>query len=654
MLATRAAATACFMRAPRFRRQRAIHHRSASEGADIGDPKDILKRVFGYDEFRPNQAQIIDAILGGSDVLAIMPTGAGKSLCYQVPALCLPGYTLVISPLIALMEDQVSALGQAGVSAAFINSTQQPAEQRDILAATRQGQVAILYVAPERLFAPSFLEFARACPPELLAIDEAHCISQWGHDFRPSYTRISEFVDELPARPRLCAFTATATKRVQDDIVEHVHLADPLRVTASFDRPNLTFEVHSFAHKGQAAKDAKLLKIVKERAGASGIVYCLTRNTVDEVCALLCDEGVDAVRYHGGMSMQQRAASQEAFVYDHVPIIVATNAFGMGIDKSNVGFVVHYNMPLDMESYYQEAGRAGRDGSPAVCALLYSPKDVGMARFLLNAGMEENASIDGPTLRVLRAAAEERLKQMAFYCTTRDCLRRRLLGYFGETAPGYCGNCKNCLTHFEERDVTVDAQKVLSCVARLGQRNRTVGKTTIAQILRGSTSSRMQEQGYDTLSTYGIMQDASATHVHVVLDALVERGMLAVTLDNYPVVMLTPAGMDFLKSGETLTLKVPKPEPKKHDGQKERQPQRSYDDVAVDPDLFQALRELRAQLAADQNVPAYVVFSDKTLADMCKRQPRTRDEFLEVSGVGRVKADRYGQQFLDVLNRELS
>ena len=610
--------------------------------------------MFGYDEFRPNQAQIIDAILDGTDVLAIMPTGAGKSLCYQVPALCLSGYTLVISPLIALMEDQVSALGQAGVSAAFINSTQQPAEQRDILAAVQQGDIAILYVAPERLLAPSFLSFARALPPALLAVDEAHCISQWGHEFRPSYTRISEFVDELPSRPRLCAFTATATQRVQEDIVQNIRLIDPLRVTASFDRPNLLFEVHNFAGKGQAAKDAKLLSIVKERRDTSGIVYCLTRNMVDEVCALLCDKGFDAVAYHGGMSTKARAASQEAFVYDRASIIVATNAFGMGIDKSNVGFVVHYNMPLDMESYYQEAGRAGRDGSPALCALLYAPKDVNTARFLLNAGVQEEASIDAPALRVLRQAAEERLKHMTFYCTSHDCLRKRLLNYFGEEAPGYCGHCINCCTHFEERDVTVDAQKILSCVARLGQRNRTVGKTTIVQILRGSTATKILEQGYDTLSTYGIMQDASASHVRIVLDALVERGMLAATLGDYPVVVLTPEGMDFLKSDATLMLKVPKPETKKQEEQKARRSSASYDDVAVDPELFQALRELRARLAAEQNVPAYVVFADKTLADMCKRQPRTPEELLEVSGVGRVKADRYGQQFLEVLNQKLS
>lgn len=641
----------------------------------ITDPKDILKRYFGYDEFRPNQAELVGAILAGRDVLAVMPTGAGKSLCYQVPALCLDGVALVISPLIALMEDQVGALLQMGVQAACIHSAQTPASQRTAFEAAREGKLKLLYVAPERLHAPSFVDFARNCPLALVAVDEAHCISQWGQDFRPSYTRINAFVGELPSRPPVCAFTATATQRVSDDIERKLALRDPLRIRASFDRPNLKFSTRNFAGAGQKAKDGALLRFLKQHEGQSGIVYCTTRNVVDEVCELLRGNGYAAVRYHGGVPDAERATSQADFVYDRVPIVVATNAFGMGIDKSNVGFVVHYNMPLDVESYYQEAGRAGRDGSPADCVLFYAPKDVSTARFLLSAGLEENAHIDGPTLRILRDAAEDRLRQMTFYCTTNDCLRGFLLRYFGETPPLYCGNCSNCLQKYDERDVTTEARKIISCVARLAQRNRTVGKTTIVGILRGSRADKIMAQDYDTLSTYGIMADATAHEVRYILDALIERGMLEASLGDYPVVSLNDASLAFLRSDDTFVLKVPqrsKAEAEKarlHDvlatvhgevgsgaagggtgrtfAGKAGDP---YANVPVDPDLFQALRELRARLASEQGVPAYVVFHDKTLAALCRRQPRTVEELLEVPGIGVAKADRYGEAVLQVLN----
>ena len=613
-------------------------------------PLEILKRYFGYDSFRANQAEIVDAILEGRDVLAIMPTGAGKSLCYQVPALCIERMTLVVSPLIALMQDQVSALRQAGVQAAALNSMQLPEEARDVFDWVRADACRILYVAPERLERPAFLKLMQEHPPALIAVDEAHCISQWGKDFRPSYSRIASFVDQLPARPPICAFTATATQRVADDIEVQLALSNPLKVRASFDRPNLSFEVRSFAGRSQRDKDRALLAIAKKHEGASGIVYCNTRNAVEEVGAYLRASGIDAVCYHGGMSDKARVAAQADFVYDRVPIVVATNAFGMGIDKSNVGFVVHYNMPLDLESYYQEAGRAGRDGSPAECVLLYSPKDVSMAQFLLNAGLTESAEIDGPTLRVLRERADERLRQMTFYCTTNDCLRGFILRYFGEQAPGYCGTCGNCLTVFEQRDATVAAQKIISCVLRLAQRNRAVGKTTIVGILRGSTSDKMVAQGYDTLSTYGIMDDTPAREVRFILDALIERGLLACSMGDYPVVTATQEGIDFLREGRDFVLKVPKPTKSQKAKERALKTQQAFADNAVDPELFDALRQLRARLASEAGVPAYVVFPDKTLADMCRRMPSTIPELLEVSGVGQVKAERYGEAFLSAIN----
>lgn len=627
--------------------------KTASDASDAFEPRAVLKRCFGYDSFRPNQEQIVDALLDGRDVLAVMPTGAGKSVCYQVPALCLAerakaqgrvGFTLVVSPLISLMADQVRSLNAAGISAAFVNSSLSSAEQNAALEGAAQGAYVLLYVAPERLETPQFARFCAACPPAMVAVDEAHCISQWGQDFRPSYTHISDFVEGLPVRPVLCAFTATATKAVRADIAHALNLRDPLRVTASFDRPNLHFAVRRATSSGAKGKDAQLMNICREHAGQSGIVYCTSRRAVEQVCDKLQDEGFSTTRYHAGLTPEERAANQDDFVYDRVQIIVATNAFGMGIDKSNVSFVVHYNMPLDLESYYQEAGRAGRDGEPADCTLLYAPKDVHTCEFLLNNSFDDATDLDASLRERLRARAKDRLKMMTFYSTTTDCLRQFILRYFDESAPGFCGNCSNCETNFVPQDVTLEANKIISCVARLGQRGRCVGRSTIVDILRGSKAEKMHTEGYDSLSTYGIMADDSTKHVREVLDGLVEKGILDIGQGKYPVVVFTQKAADFLHQKEDFELMLPQP--------KASAAARAGagTEASPDPALFAKLKELRTELAAQANIPAYMVFSNHTLHEMCRKKPRTHEDFLQVSGVGAAKDERWGEAFLEAIN----
>ena len=461
--------------------------------------QEILKQYFGYDSFRPGQDELVQAILSGRDTLGIMPTGAGKSICYQVPALALPGLTLVISPLISLMKDQVGALNEAGVPAACINSALSFEEMRDALYFAGRGEYKLLYVAPERLTAPFFLDFARRVPISMVTVDEAHCISQWGQDFRPSYLKILDFLAALPQRPLVSAFTATATAEVRDDIIRALGLEDPFVITTGFDRPNLYFAVEK-----PSSKPSALLAHLLQRRDKSGIVYCSTRKTVEEVCDMLLSRGLPATRYHAGLDPEERLANQDDFLYDRKTIMVATNAFGMGIDKSNVSFVIHYNMPKNMESYYQEAGRAGRDGEAADCILLYNGQDVRTAEFLIEHSHEnDDDSIDEKTRRALIERDMERLRQMTFYATTTDCLRRYILNYFGEKAPVCCGHCGNCDTNFEEVDATMDARKILSCVYRLDERRLHFGKTVVAAVLTGGKSEQIGRFSLHTLSTRG-------------------------------------------------------------------------------------------------------------------------------------------------------
>ena len=601
--------------------------------------QEILKQYFGYDSFRPGQDELVQAILSGRDTLGIMPTGAGKSICYQVPALALPGLTLVISPLISLMKDQVGALNEAGVPAACINSALSFEEMRDALYFAGRGEYKLLYVAPERLTAPFFLDFARRVPISMVTVDEAHCISQWGQDFRPSYLKILDFLAALPQRPLVSAFTATATAEVRDDIIRALGLEDPFVITTGFDRPNLYFAVEK-----PSSKPSALLAHLLQRRDKSGIVYCSTRKTVEEVCDMLLSRGLPATRYHAGLDPEERLANQDDFLYDRKTIMVATNAFGMGIDKSNVSFVIHYNMPKNMESYYQEAGRAGRDGEAADCILLYNGQDVRTAEFLIEHSHEnDDDSIDEKTRRALIERDMERLKQMTFYATTTDCLRRYILNYFGEKAPLCCGHCGNCDTNFEEVDATMDARKILSCVYRLDERRLHFGKIVVAAVLTGSKSEQIGRFSLNTLSTYGIMSEQTAVRVRQLIDVLLERGLLTADPERYNALFLTKTGNALMRGRGELHIRLPR--------EKKPEASRRTEELAADVDekLFEKLRTLRTKVAQRAGVPPYVVFSNATLADMAARQPKSEYELLGVRGVGEAKARRYGAEFVDCI-----
>jgi ATP-dependent DNA helicase RecQ len=593
----------------------------------------VLKKYFGYDNFREGQEPLIDAMLTGRDALGIMPTGAGKSLCYQIPAMLFDGLTLVISPLISLMKDQVNTLTRLGIDAAFLNSSLTSAQYAHAMKNATDGKYKIIYIAPERLMTDDFLTFAKQSPIKMVTVDEAHCISHWGQDFRPSYLEINRFIQELPNRPVVSAFTATATVRVRDDMVNALKLKDPLVLVTGFDRKNLRFEV-----RHPRKKYDMLINYLYDKNDGIGIIYCSARKTVDNLCEKLTQNGYKATRYHAGLSDSERIKNQEDFIHGRIPLMVATNAFGMGIDKPDISFVLHYNMPQDMESYYQEAGRAGRDGQPADCLLFFNAQDIRTNTFLIENG-EPNEDIDEKTRQTVITSARQRLREITAYCHTGDCLREYILKYFGETPPKECQNCGNCGAEMESADITVDSQKILSCIARAKER---YGLKNIIDCLRGSQNKKITQFGLDKLSTYGIMKDTPEKRIRDITYYLIQNGYIRITSDDeFPIAKLGPQSREVLNGKVSLIMKLPKTIPGDSP-----ETEASIKSGPSNPALMDALKKLRLSIAQREKVPAFVIFSGASLTDMCKRLPQNGREFLQVHGVGQVKNERYGEAFI--------
>ena len=600
-------------------------------------PEQALKILFGYDSFRAGQKSVIDNILAGRDAFAVMPTGAGKSVCYQIPAVLLPGITLVISPLISLMQDQVKALNEAGVQAAFINSSLSEKDYNETIRKARQGTYKIIYIAPERLVTEGFLALAKGVPVSMVTVDEAHCISQWGQDFRPSYMKIVEFVKTLEKRPIISAFTATATETVREDIVCTLGLQNPFTLVNGFDRENLFFQVEKPKNKEQY-----ILKYISGHSGDSGIIYCATRKNVDNIYELLKSKGISVGKYHAGMSAVERKKMQDDFVFDYTSIVVATNAFGMGIDKSNVRFVIHYNMPQSMENYYQEAGRAGRDGLDAKCILLFSPQDIVINRFLLD--HKEMQDLDPADRETVRERDVRRLQVMERYCYTTECLRNYILKYFGENPEKPCQDCGNCLRKFETLDMTEAAKKVINCVYEAKGR---YGKQIIIDTVAGAKTARLEEIGAVHYKSYGVLAGTNKNLLRRLIEQLVLEGYLRV--GDYQVLKL--GDISGLKNPEaSVFVKITDEDKQPEKATKTKKKAKSVETLTSSGyKLFERLKKLRLEIAREESMPPYIIFSDKTLIDMAAKKPSSKPEMLDVSGVGENKFAKYGERFLEVI-----
>ena len=619
-------------------------------------PLQILKTYFGYDSFREGQTEIIDTILSGRDALAIMPTGAGKSLCYQVPALLLPGITLVVSPLISLMQDQVKSLNEAGIHAAYINSSLTEGQINKALSFAARGVYKIIYVAPERLETASFLSFALHTPISMVTVDEAHCISQWGQDFRPSYLKIIDFVEQLPGNPIISAFTATATEVVKNDIARILKLKNPNIVVTGFDRENLYYQVEHLTGK---QKDIFIQNYIETHPNESGIIYCATRKNVDTLYEKLLKQGVSVTRYHAGMSNDIRKKSQDDFIYDRAQVVIATNAFGMGIDKSNVRFVIHYNMPQSMENYYQEAGRAGRDGEPAKCILLFSAQDVMISKLLL--GSKDFEGMDFQEIDQVKRQDSRRLQLMEGYCMTTSCLRNYILEYFGETTHQPCDHCGNCHQEFDELDMTLDAKWVVGCITEMRGR---YGQALVIGTLLGSKKARLKDIGATSYNCYGQLENRTEADLRLLISQMIRMGYIIQTEGEYSVLKAgniadlqnknTKIIIKKFKEKEKISTTKKHKTPFKKDSFSASTESSSTDSTATNSSrnsaLFEALRQLRLQIAKEESVPPYIVFTDRTLIDMCSKLPQNEDEMLNVSGVGQNKLKKYGQRFLQEIS----
>ena len=600
--------------------------------------REALKIYFGYDSFRDGQESIINSIIAGRDALAIMPTGAGKSICYQVPALMLPGITIVISPLISLMQDQVKALNEAGIHAAFINSSLSDSQIGKALDMAAQGAYKIIYVAPERLESWDFTQFAARVDISMVTVDEAHCISQWGQDFRPSYLKIIDFVDSLAKRPIITAFTATATEEVKNDIACILKLRNPNIVVTGFDRENLYYRVESVKRK-----DDFVVEYIEKHPDDSGIIYCATRNNVDALHELLLKKGVPVTKYHAGIDNNTRKKNQDDFIYDRAPVIVATNAFGMGIDKSNVRYVIHYNMPQSMENYYQEAGRAGRDGELAQCILLFSAQDIMINKFLLD--RKDLNDVSDEDVELIRQRDVRRLQIMEGYCRTTGCLRNYILEYFGEKTSQACDNCGNCHRVYHEVDMTTEARWVINCVAETKGR---YGLTIVLGTLLGANRARLKELGTTKYKSYGVLKDSSEAQLRLLTNQMLLDGYLYQTEEQYSVLRM--GDISALKD-ENMHVIIRLHEEKEPSFRKKPSRKRNTDSfTSAGFELFEQLRKLRLEIAREEGMPPYIIFSDKTLIDMCVKAPKNKSEMLNVSGVGANKFDKYGQRFLDEIS----